>query len=185
MDTLHCPHLTFDERIILRTSERHDLFREKFDDGARNSSIGKASLAGDEDAVPSNGNGVRRQDRRSVTSNTSGSSVKRTSKDSTTIRTPTPTDDLAPFRPRAHTTESSNDGTAPSMSASPTSDRVGYHSFSLERLGRPKDSHWFETSIDYAGINLPVRIPLSTFPEEVGDVSTVCFVSERDVKKLT
>lgn len=37
--------------------------------------------------------------------------------------------------------------------------------------GKPKDTHWYETKVGYGGINLPIRIPLGTFPSEIGDVS--------------
>lgn len=33
-----------------------------------------------------------------------------------------------------------------------------------------KDTHFFHTVIDYEGHQLPIKMPLSTFPEEVGDV---------------
>jgi hypothetical protein len=34
-----------------------------------------------------------------------------------------------------------------------------------------KDRHFFETKIEYEGIKLPIKIPLSVNAEEVGDVS--------------
>jgi hypothetical protein len=34
-----------------------------------------------------------------------------------------------------------------------------------------KDRHFFETKIEYEGIHLPIKIPLTINPEEVGDVS--------------
>lgn len=34
-----------------------------------------------------------------------------------------------------------------------------------------KDRHFFETKIEYEGIKLPIRIPLTVNSEEVGDVS--------------
>jgi hypothetical protein len=37
-------------------------------------------------------------------------------------------------------------------------------------VGKPKDTHWYETKVGYGGINLPIRIPLVTFPSEIGDV---------------
>lgn len=36
---------------------------------------------------------------------------------------------------------------------------------------RPKDTHFYDTKINYSGKSIPVRIPLQTFPEEVGEVS--------------
>lgn len=40
----------------------------------------------------------------------------------------------------------------------------------LPSLG--KDRHFYETKIEYEGIKLPIRIPLTVNAEEVGDVST-------------
>lgn len=39
------------------------------------------------------------------------------------------------------------------------------------RSGLSKDTHFFQTTIAYKGHQLPIKLPLSTFPEEVGDVS--------------
>jgi hypothetical protein len=40
------------------------------------------------------------------------------------------------------------------------------------RLGT-KDTHFYHTTIDYKGHQLPIKMPLSTFPQEVGDVSVL------------
>ncbi|KAH8113930.1 spindle pole body interacting protein [Phellopilus nigrolimitatus] len=40
----------------------------------------------------------------------------------------------------------------------------------------PKDTHFFSTSIDYRGHALPIKMPLSTFPEEVGDYSLISLI---------
>lgn len=37
-----------------------------------------------------------------------------------------------------------------------------------------KDTHYFETGAWFRGISVPIRIPLATFDEEVGDVSSTC-----------
>lgn len=42
------------------------------------------------------------------------------------------------------------------------------------RAGMVKDTHFFQTTIAYKGHQLPIKMPLSTFPEEVGDVS-ICY----------
>ncbi|TFY69315.1 hypothetical protein EVG20_g3200 [Dentipellis fragilis] len=41
------------------------------------------------------------------------------------------------------------------------------------RAGMMKDTHFFQTTIDYKGHQLPIKMPLSTFPEEVGDYSLI------------
>lgn len=38
------------------------------------------------------------------------------------------------------------------------------------RSGISKDTHFFQTSIIYKGHQLPIKLPVATFPEEVGDV---------------
>lgn len=38
-----------------------------------------------------------------------------------------------------------------------------------------KDTHFYNTTIDYRGHQLPIKMPLSTFPEEVGDVRVSAF----------
>ena len=45
-----------------------------------------------------------------------------------------------------------------------------------DALNGIKDTHFFPTSIAYKGHQLPIKMPLSTFPEEVGDVwDFLCF----------
>jgi hypothetical protein len=41
------------------------------------------------------------------------------------------------------------------------------------RSGMAKDTHFYHTSVAYKDHQLPIKMPLSTFPEEVGDVSYV------------
>lgn len=36
-----------------------------------------------------------------------------------------------------------------------------------------KDTHFYNTAVDYKGHKLPIKMPLTTFPEEVGDVSSL------------
>ncbi|KAI5121699.1 hypothetical protein M0805_002092 [Coniferiporia weirii] len=40
----------------------------------------------------------------------------------------------------------------------------------------PKDTHFFSTSIVYRGHTLPIKMPISTFPEEVGDYSLISLI---------
>lgn len=39
-----------------------------------------------------------------------------------------------------------------------------------------KDRHFFETKIEYEGIKLPIKIPLTVNAEEVGDVSSIMYI---------
>lgn len=45
------------------------------------------------------------------------------------------------------------------------------------RSGLSKDTHFFQTTIAYKGHQLPIKLPLATFPEEVGDVSPLLYFS--------
>ncbi|EJC99276.1 spindle pole body interacting protein [Fomitiporia mediterranea MF3/22] len=40
----------------------------------------------------------------------------------------------------------------------------------------PKDTHFYTTSIVYRGHTLPIKMPLATFPEEVGDYSLISLI---------
>jgi len=44
------------------------------------------------------------------------------------------------------------------------------------RSGMTKDTHFYQTSVAYKDHQLPIKMPLSTFPEEVGDVRVLCMV---------
>ena len=37
--------------------------------------------------------------------------------------------------------------------------------------GLPRDTHWYETKVEFQGIKVPIRIPMTTFAEDVGEVS--------------
>jgi len=69
-----------------------------------------------------------------------------------------------------------------SVDASSTSSSNAHGSGTITHmtLGDPihgiKDTHFFPTTIAYKGHQLPIKMPLSTFPEEVGDVRVfLCF----------
>lgn len=41
------------------------------------------------------------------------------------------------------------------------------------KRGRPKDTHYFDTSASFQKISVPIRIPLTVFSEDVGDVGRI------------
>jgi hypothetical protein len=43
----------------------------------------------------------------------------------------------------------------------------------LTITGARKDRYFFETTIAYDGINIPIRVPLTNYTEEVGDVRII------------
>lgn len=71
---------------------------------------------------------------------------------------------LLTSRGRRSTDASSSSSHAHSGGAIPTS------SDPQLRSGISKDTHFFQTSIAYKGHTLPIKLPLATFPEEVGEV---------------
>lgn len=48
-----------------------------------------------------------------------------------------------------------------------------------------RDTHFFDTSANFKGLNIPIRIPLSTFEEEVGDYSLINLVKTFSPSNLT
>lgn len=46
----------------------------------------------------------------------------------------------------------------------------------MPNLNKNKDRHFFETKVVYNGITLPIRVPLTVNPEEVGDVSNYIYL---------
>ena len=42
------------------------------------------------------------------------------------------------------------------------------------RKGVPRDTHVFETEAQFAQVTVPIRIPMTVFDEDVGDVSPSC-----------
>ncbi|KAK0544318.1 hypothetical protein OC846_006120 [Tilletia horrida] len=43
-------------------------------------------------------------------------------------------------------------------------------------LSGPKDTRFFDTSISFRQVSIPIRLPLTTFPEEVGEYSLLKFI---------
>ncbi|KIJ61626.1 hypothetical protein HYDPIDRAFT_115800 [Hydnomerulius pinastri MD-312] len=53
------------------------------------------------------------------------------------------------------------------------------------RSGISKDTHFFQTSIAYKGHQLPIKLPLATFPEEVGDYSLIQLIQTFSTQIVT
>lgn len=221
MDLSGSPALTRYEKLIMRASERKDIFAEKF-------APSKAS-----DMVVTPINGTRPSQQHKTTSSTSSHS----SEDGVLIKSSNPIGDstrersttessTASLQPQRHSSSPSdssfslggsavwvNDesvmldtqvgvaigggpgsvtsgsstlasrGRRSTDASSSSSNGVGKDpnaygaaiptaSDSQLRSGISKDTHFFQTSIIYKGHQLPIKLPVATFPEEVGDV---CF----------
>ena len=166
MDTLNCPQLSLDERLILRTSDRKDMFEEKFVDMeyARTPLLSSFQRS-DTSEVLNRIASMEVEDKRSASSESLSSEGDATS-------------DVSSWksRPRANTANSSEDSRtlhSNHLTSPKTANR-------LPRLvvGRPKDTHSFDTTLHYGDLSsppvpIPTRIPLATFPGEVGDVRPI------------
>ena len=45
--------------------------------------------------------------------------------------------------------------------------------------GLPKDTHWFDTKVEFRNIKVPIRIPMTTFDEDVGEVCRSTLFAQR------
>lgn len=186
-----CPNLTRAERIILRNSDRKDLFAEKFGITWEDRD-GQVNEQADMDWLPPS---TQSPSNESGPSNPSGN-TKWSFKDTLkgigiadgghrrlrkTSRTSLRADSF-------DASSNNNNGTA-SVSSQPSASGQSQHrglgigrpgepftggvTGDVEMRKRPRDTHFFDTSAEYIGLNIPIRIPLSIFPDEVGDVSSV------------
>ncbi|KAF8973314.1 docking domain of Afi1 for Arf3 in vesicle trafficking-domain-containing protein [Flammula alnicola] len=80
-------------------------------------------------------------------------------------------------RNRRSTDASSSSSHAPGREQSyrqPQSQQT-YHD-PQRRHGMVKDTHFYHTTVAYKDLQLPIKMPLSTFPEEVGDYSLITLI---------
>jgi hypothetical protein len=208
MDLSGAPTLTRSEKLVMRNSERKDVFIEKFTSRA---SDGSHHLGGRGHHRPTDSSG-------SHTSFDEGI-MMRTSKDSTEGRDransetsgrtasvsqhngslPSPSD--TSFSLGGSAVWVGEEGSLAEHAASPSvTSNYGSPGSSIAAKGRrstdassssshgqqprppmnmmtsdprlgTKDTHFYHTTIDYKGHQLPIKMPLFTFPQEVGDVS--------------
>ncbi|KZT60916.1 spindle pole body interacting protein [Calocera cornea HHB12733] len=191
MDTSLMPHFSHMEKLILRGSDRNDCFGEKFIPGMQPPSRppNAAELDGrsqadaggedgsDESGTRAEGPGTladyNRSRATSVTSVSETSSVGgRKSFDNPSAGNP----------PKDWTSRHKRPSFDRVSSASSTGSRagLGVKSSSDSHEAKPRggtmgtrDTHFFNTSIVFKGVTLPIRIPLSIFRDEIGDFSLV------------
>jgi hypothetical protein len=174
MDISLAPTLSRCEKLIMRASERKDVFSEKFvsrmtdsghaeDDGTVNGSVSSHSQSAINLATRARTDSLKSDNssRSAEGSNASvGSSAVWVGEGSANDHQDTP---------RARS--SLDDGTYVNSFATMSADS---HAPSSQRIGPSLDTHFFETTITYKKTKLNIRLPLSTFPEEVGDVRAPC-----------
>ncbi len=211
MDISMAPILTRYEKLIMRTSERKDVFIEKFEDLGRphvsDASASQNHAHKTNDSVGSHssfeeGILIRMEKDRGKESDKKGPASSTTSLHPSTQSTQySPSDASFSLDGSAVWVDSGADQTFGYPGTSVGSNGAGGSSRSESLRGRKstdassssshnyrgdrsgaitpsanaagpvlKDTHFFPATIDYNDHQLPIRLPLSTFPEEVGDV---------------
>ncbi|KAM0787441.1 hypothetical protein ACM66B_003521 [Microbotryomycetes sp. NB124-2] len=192
MDTSSMPDLTLDERAVLRATDRKDLFEDKFVAAAAasqdnrtdspklaNRTLNKQTSASTLGQSAGDAAEVLSPVEERSRSYESLSSLGSTSKDPNSS-----TNSIDEFdwkhKSRAGTISSFDDiqsrmafGTAATGAGGGGNQHQGHSHSSGPDRKRPKDTHVLDTQAVFRGMPIPIRIPLSTFPEDVGEYSLV------------
>jgi hypothetical protein len=205
MEISTAPVLTRHEKLVMRASERKDVFLEKFTttrgqqdangltaakpSHSANASIGSRSSfeesimartkdESDSSSAASTQQHAPGQSSPSEASFSLGGSAVWVGDESGADHTMN--GHREPERPSISTTRGRRSVDASSTSSSgPASSHVGIpHVSAGDAFHGIKDTHFFPTTIAYKGHQLPIKMPLSTFPEEVGDVSFPVFPTD-------
>lgn len=177
MDLSQAPQLSRDEKLLLKASERKDLFEDRFPELEPGTATSQVSdnVFDDSASIRSSSADLSRETLAS-SRNTSVSSTDDMSREwvrprsDSTHSAPNGAPDFMARRPSDYGTAS----TATSRAATPGPGLSS--SLSGPGARRPRDTHFFDTKVRYKGVNLPIRIPLATFSEEVGDYSLISLV---------
>lgn len=193
MDISRAPRLSRDEMLIMRATERKDVFAEKFfgtelhtdvapKDGRVLGLNGLKSAAASVDAFDTDPATTARSRKSSLTSDSTHSHSPPTSLG---IKHGESNEDLTTKFNGESAPRTSLDRTSVSSSAYPGS-RIGSSSVGhgsttpvAKRIINSRDTHFYTSFVRYTKmkdsggnhLDLPVNWPLSIFPEEVGDVS--------------
>ncbi|KAK4048369.1 hypothetical protein OIO90_005839 [Microbotryomycetes sp. JL221] len=193
MDTSLMPDLSLDERAVLRASDRKDLFEHKFanssnveagGDGSKTTTTTSHTLKSQASASTL---GQSAEDAAEVlspigersNSYESLSSMASNSKDLNSSTNSFNEDTMSSkYKSRPGTISSFDDSHFRMPSLSNVSDSRGAGSFSqagsTSTIKRPRDTHVFDTKAVFRGMTIPIRIPLATFPEDIGEASVSC-----------
>ena len=184
MDLSAAPVLTRREKLVMRSSERNNIFLEKFSHLVSHQSWGHAGSRGTKKdletplpALPSltqcspsdasfslGGSAVWVGDETALEAASVGSLIGGST------------------RYRKSSSSSSNAHGGKELAHHPPNQQPFIDP--LLRHGVVKDTHFYHTTVPYKDHHLPIRMPLSTFPEEVGDVCdhlstrTLCFAKK-------
>ncbi|CCA78058.1 hypothetical protein PIIN_01734 [Serendipita indica DSM 11827] len=198
LDLSMVPQLTRHERLVMRLSDRTDIFSEKFsrrrsreipgdlhvfDAGPELSTALNGSKEVVNQALSRSQSAASLKNHRRTTSTASGEQPSEASHDSSNGVIWTG-DDSSRASNALSGLQSNGSFDAlksredllpvPSDSSHPAKSRI-----------QQRDTHFYETTIKYANIPLPIKIPVSTFPEEVGDFSLTAFIKYLSSNSVT
>lgn len=215
MDISQAPRLSRYEKLIMRTSERKDLFIEKYEElmkprvvdpavhtNGHHASDSVGSHSSFEEGImirtrDEKGKGRDTEQNRPGSSTTSLQAANQSSPsdnsfslDGSAVWVESGSIDQSPRLPSSMgSTQTSSGSRAASVrgrrstDASSTSSLHARSHESRAQTPAPnaaapvlKDTHFFPATIDYNDHQLPIRLPMSTFPEEVGDVREIAFI---------
>ncbi|SPO26732.1 uncharacterized protein UTRI_04039_B [Ustilago trichophora] len=174
LDLSAAPSFSRAEKLVLRASDRRDLFEERFVAAARTDVEAAATASGALPTTPSEeietarsspiGVGGVEMTRRRTDSTSTFSSETRSLKKKLSA---------ASLRPALGARRGSSANSIVGV-AGVQDRRSNLHSASpLPGSARPRDTHFFDTVLTYRSVPLPIRVPLTTFPEEVGEYSLI------------
>ncbi|KAG1862111.1 docking domain of Afi1 for Arf3 in vesicle trafficking-domain-containing protein [Suillus subalutaceus] len=190
MNISAAPTLTRCEKLIMRASKRKDIFAEKLSTHipplplkAAHKTTGSNGSHSSEDGLPLDPNPTRPSSPSDSSFSLGGSAVW-VNDDSVLIDGQVGVaivsgSSVLTSRGRRSTDTSSNSSHAYSGGAIPTSSDPHL------RSGISKDTHFFQTSIAYKGHTLPIKLPLATFPEEVGEYSLIQLIQTFSAPLIT
>ena len=190
MDISSAPVLTRYEKLVMRVSERKDIFAEKFPQHPPSLAVTKRPSQGSTNSGGGNRDTIVAYPHESAASSrTSFDTSQRPRTDSLQSRGSESEGSTAAWVSEDGMLEGSNGGGAYHNQQTPQPSQRGRRSMDSNSTSSharredqpipfidvqsraPKDTHFYTTSIVYRGHTLPIKMPLSTFPEEVGDVS--------------
>ncbi|SJX63499.1 uncharacterized protein SRS1_14255 [Sporisorium reilianum f. sp. reilianum] len=174
LDLSAAPCFTRAEKLVLRGSDRRDLFEERFTAPLRpeieptpaNNGAGSTSPVDKVETARSSLTSIGGTDttrRRTDSTSTFSSETKSLKKKLST----------ASLRPSLGARRVSSANSIAGPAATPDRRSNPTSTSPLPGSARPRDTHFFDTVLTYRNVPLPVRVPLTTFPEEVGEYSLI------------
>ncbi|KAJ1018902.1 hypothetical protein NDA16_004705 [Ustilago loliicola] len=174
LDLSAAPSFSRAEKLILRASDRRDLFEERFVAAPRNevdaavaAMNGAASAAApttpSEEIETSGVGGVEMTRRRTDSTSTFSSETKSLKKKLSAVS----------LRPALGARRGSSANSIAGVAGSQDRRSIPTSTSPLPGSAKPRDTHFFDTVLTYRSVPLPIRVPLTTFPEEVGEYSLI------------